>query len=69
MACVDLHNMILKDECDDYVKVVEPNVDVQFCWGLSFVMFCQDTEVIENSNLHLKLCNDLIKHLWQLRNN
>ncbi len=30
MACVDLHNMILEDECDDYVKVVEPNVDVQF---------------------------------------
>jgi hypothetical protein len=54
MACVDLHNMILEDECDDYVKVVEPNVDVQFRWGLSFVMFCQDIKVIENSNLDFK---------------
>jgi hypothetical protein len=42
MACVDLHTMILEDECDDYVKVVEPNVDVEFRWGLSLVMFCQD---------------------------
>jgi hypothetical protein len=66
MVCMDLHNMILEDECDDYVKVVESNVDVQFCWGLFFVMFCRDTKVIRNSNLHLKLCNDLIEHLWQI---
>jgi hypothetical protein len=69
MACVDLHHMILEDECDDYVKVVEPNFDVQFCWRLSFVMFCQKTKIIENSNLHFKLCIELIEYLWQLKNN
>jgi len=28
--CIILHSMILEDECDDDVKVTEPNVGIQF---------------------------------------
>jgi hypothetical protein len=27
--------MILEDDCDDGVKAIEPNVGIQFWWGLS----------------------------------
>jgi hypothetical protein len=52
--CVILHNMILEDECDDDVKVIEPNVEIQFWKWLFFATFGQGTKAIENSNMYFE---------------
>ncbi len=67
MACMVLHNMIIKNEHDDQVEGVELVIDIRFNWRLSFEMFRQGTKEIENANLHFKLHNDLIEYLWQLK--
>ncbi len=69
MACMVLHNMIIKNEHDDQVDGIELVIDIQFNWKLSFEMFRQGTKEIENANLHFKLHNDLIEYLWQLKEN
>jgi len=48
--------MILEDECDDNVKAIELSVGIQFQWGLSFAMFMQGIEAIDNSNIPFRLC-------------
>ncbi len=69
MACMVLHNMIIKNEYDDQVEGVELVINIQFNWRLSFEMFRQGTKQIENANLHFRLHNDVIEYLWQLKEN
>jgi len=69
MACMVLHNMIIKNEHDDQVEGIELVIDIQFNWRLYFEMFRQGTKEIENANLHFKLHNDLIEYLWQWKQN
>jgi hypothetical protein len=66
MACVVLYNMILEDKHDDQLEVIKPNVGVQFCSRLYFVMFWQDIKTIENLDLHFILGNE---HLYQSKIN
>jgi len=66
MACMVLHNMIIKNEHEDQVEGVELIINIQFNWRLSFEMFRQGTKEIKNANLHFRLHNDLIEYLWTL---
>jgi hypothetical protein len=52
--CIILHNIILEDECDDDVKVTEPNVGIQFWKWLFYATFRQGTKSIENSNMYFE---------------
>jgi len=66
MACVVLYNMILEDKCDDQLEAIKPNVGVQFCWRIYFLMFWQGIKTIENLDIHFRLGNE---HLYQLKIN
>ena len=70
-ACCILHSMIIDDERG--VSRLEYMLAQYLCdnmllrHGLTFEDFMASTIEIENEFTHYKLHNDLIEHLWQLK--
>ncbi|XP_042374974.1 uncharacterized protein LOC121969118 [Zingiber officinale] len=76
MACIILHNMIVEDERDSYLRAHNFDYDQEDDTNLEpisryptsqFVDFLQRHRGIRNKETHSQLQFDLIKHQWLLR--
>jgi hypothetical protein len=49
MACIILHNMVIKDEEDLVLELAVKLLDnIQMRWGLTFAEYVENTNEIEN---------------------
>ncbi|XP_042379910.1 uncharacterized protein LOC121972292 [Zingiber officinale] len=76
MVCIILHNMIIKDERDSYLRAHDYDYDQEDDTNLEpisryptsqFVDFLQCHHDIRNEETHSQLQFDLIEHQWMLR--
>ncbi|XP_042465938.1 uncharacterized protein LOC122048440 [Zingiber officinale] len=76
MACIILHNMIVEDERDSYLRAHDFDYDQEDDTNLEpisryptsqFVDFLQCHHGIRNKETHSQLQVDLIEHQWMLR--
>lgn len=68
-ACIILHNMILEDEghatCQDY-DPTDPSLDPEY-WtqDTTYETRRLNNAIIRNKEMHIRLKNDLVKHVWE----
>ena len=68
IACCIMHNMIIDDERDHNQSAVLEHVRVKNTHrNLNFEVDLQRQVEIQNREQHFQLRNDLIEHLWSLR--
>jgi len=71
-ACIILHNMIVKNECNSYdlsfeyddVEDNTPQFNVQRNHHLCYVAYLRRVQQVYNSDLHARLQSDLVEEIW-----
>jgi len=67
-TCVNFHNVIIEDEKDWNFESLFHQVDIgQLQFNFTFYTYMEGTSELENSQTHLNMILDLVKHLWAMK--
>jgi hypothetical protein len=64
-----MHNIIIKNKNNAGLGDYFDATTIPITGGLTIDKYTHENRKIENANVHYKLHNDLIEHLWDLKNN